>query len=424
MNPPRRQRVQGTNAGQGTNNARLCFYFFDGETGTSLCPTKPQLEFKRVDGGGWVKSEILLLEKEEITLGRYHIEWDTFRELIESDTEEFVEVQIRLSQVVEFNCSRYTSEVVLTRVKMSERTMQVDSEQEAAAPAPRCCCVPIPLFRLEETSVLKFRAFDSSYDDFVENAEAFLDGIEVIATAVQTPPPPGHAKTTALATTAGARVFKPGTYSARTMDGSGEIGGLTHNQLYLLEVRGLSGYVCESQFPQYLYVCCEQVIELQFRFRPCGKYPTRSLIFVRQECNGIRWANSWVELQGRRLPTNEQGYLTIPRDMVGMAQLNFPGKQFNPTVIDLNNRAEIVTVISVADQAQMAPLQNHQFLDDNDMPFRFRRLSVMLPSGDTKQVITDEFGRFEAPAGSTVYAEDDDFGLATEPLLVTTLPTE
>src|SRR5580692_8597083 len=160
------------------------------------------------------------------------------------------------------------------------------------------------------------------------------------------------------------------------------------------------------------------MIELVFRFHPCGKYPNRSLIFVRQECSGIRWENAPIELQGRPLRTDGQGFLAIPKDMVGTAQLNYPGKSFTPAVVDLSDGANVVTVITVADQPLMLTSTSHQFVDDDDVPFKFRRLTALLPSGDSLQLMTDEDGRFEAPAGAVVYADDDAFGLATEPVMV------
>ena len=166
------------------------------------------------------------------------------------------------------------------------------------------------------------------------------------------------------------------------------------------------------------------MIELVFRFRPCGKYPNRSLIFVRQECSGIRWENAPIELQGRPLRTDGQGFLAIPKDMVGTAQLNYPGKSFTPAVVDLSDGANVVTVITVADQPLMLTSTSHQFVDDDDVPFKFRRLTALLPSGDSLQLMTDEDGRFEAPAGAVVYADDDAFGLATEPMMVSTFSGE
>ncbi|MGA2890102.1 MAG: hypothetical protein ABSE51_18805 [Terracidiphilus sp.] len=117
----------------------------------------------------------------------------------------------------------------------------------------------------------------------------------------------------------------------------------------MLEVRALDGYIYDGQFPKYLCICCERVVELRACFRPCGKYPNRSLIFVRQGCSGVRWENSPLELQGLPVSMDSQGFLPTPRDMVGVAQLNYPGKTFAPSLVDLSDGAAEVTVITVAD---------------------------------------------------------------------------
>lgn len=404
-----RKRILKTTSSQAS---AVLFYFFDAETGALLSPAKPVLEFRVVDRERWYKCDTLVMVSEGIFRGHYQLDLVSLYELMRIEPESEVSFAIRLVEATEVNCSRYASEVILSRVLVRA--------------APPCCSIPIPLFRLEETCVLKFRAYDTSFVDFIENAEAFLDGIELVATAVQTPAAPALAvrEANSLVPYRSQNVFHPGTFSGRTTQGSGEISGLTHNQLYLLEVRSMSGYICEGQFPQYLYVCCERVIELVFRFRPCGKNPSRSLIFVRQECSGIRWENSSIELQGRQLRTDNQGFLPIPKDMVGTAQLNYPGKSFTPSVIDLSEGMDVVKVITVADQPQILNPVMHQFLDDDDVPFSFRRLTALLPSGDSMQLMTDERGRFEAPAGAKVYADDDAFGLATEPLMVSTIPGE
>jgi hypothetical protein len=362
------------------------------------------------------------METEGVHRGRYTVDWAAIYEIREEE-EASVEVQIRLSEAVDVNCSRYASEVVLTRVKITDGEVEAEADEAAPRQLRGCCCIPIPLFRLDETCVVKFKAYDTSFKDFVENAEAFLDNVEIIATAVQTPPAPVLAKTSALAKTSG-QAFKPGIFRARTAQGFGELSGLAHNQLYLLEVGGMNGYICEGQFPQYLYICCERIVELVFRFHPCGKFPNRSLIFVRKECNGIRWENASLELQGRPMRTDGQGYLPIPRDMAGVATLAYPGRQFDPAVIDLNDASSVVTVVTVTEQAQILPSRSHQFVDDDGVPFSFRKLTALLPSGNSVQLMTDNHGRFEAPAGSVVYAEDDAFGLATEPIMVSTISEE
>jgi hypothetical protein len=403
--------------------ALMCFYFFDGETGTALYPAVPELAFRRSGVSEWSSPQPLSIVKTGEYEGRYSLLWNEFSKVIGAKVDEAVNVEIRLASTTEISCTRYTSEIILTRVRAAETERPTNPSEDAKQQPMTCCCLPIPLFELEETCVVKFRAYDSSFEDFVENSEAFLDGVELVATAMQTPAAPLTPSTTSLTTTASTPAFQAGAFSATTVQGSTELAGLAHNQLYQLEVRSLSGYIIDRLFPQYLYICCERVVELHACFRPCGKYPNRSLIFVREECSGIRWENSPLELQGRPLQTDTQGFLPIPRDMVGVAQLNYPGKTFTPASVDLS-AGNPVTVITVGETQQNQITVSHQFVDDNDVPFRFRKLIVLLPTGETRRLMTDESGRFEVPPNSTVYAEEDEYGLATEPVLVSTLPAE
>jgi hypothetical protein len=46
-------------------------------------------------------------------------------------------------------------------------------------------------------------------------------------------------------------------------------------------------------------------------------------------------------------------------------------------------------------------------------------VAVLLPNGDEIEVLTDQQGRFQAPVGSTVYAREDEWGLATERVYLT-----
>lgn len=393
-----------------------CVYFFDGETGAAMCPENPMLEFKPVGGRSWLPYPVQTAADQ----GRFSIKWQALCNRLNCDPESD-EIQIRLHENVEYNLGRYTSQIILVRPCASRHHPLANerSEERADSELEGCCCIPMPLFRLQETCVLRFRAYDTSFEDFVENTESFLDNVEVTATAVQTPPPPiATPQDRAMIKAPLAPAFQPGSFSARTVQGSGELAGLVRNQLYLLDVRGLAGYVLEGEFPQFLYTGCECDTELIFRFHPCGKYPNRSLIFVRQECSGIRWENAHVELQGRTLPIDDRGYLAIPKDMIGVAQLSRAGKVFNPSQIDLGENSNVVTVVAVADQMQLTSASSHQFVDDNNVPFAYRALTAVLQSGDTVRIVTDNQGRFEAPIGSVVYAEDDLFGLATEPILV------
>jgi hypothetical protein len=70
--------------------------------------------------------------------------------------------------------------------------------------------------------------------------------------------------------------------------------------------------------------------------------------------------------------------------------------------------------------AQQLAFQHIQcrFVDENNKPFVGRRVAVLLPNGDEIEIETDEQGYFEAPQGSRVYARQDQWGLAAEPIVV------
>jgi len=60
----------------------------------------------------------------------------------------------------------------------------------------------------------------------------------------------------------------------------------------------------------------------------------------------------------------------------------------------------------------------NQQLDEENKPFAGRRVAVLLPNGHEIEVVTDQPGWFEAPAGSSVYAEEDEWGLTTEVIVL------
>jgi len=87
----------------------------------------------------------------------------------------------------------------------------------------------------------------------------------------------------------------------------------------------------------------------------------------------------------------------------------------------LREGAPPVTTVAVSDQPVTASGRNAEglLLDHTNKPFVGRRVAVLLPNGDETEVLTDQQGRFQAPSGSTVYAREDEWGLATERVYLT-----
>jgi hypothetical protein len=237
-----------------------------------------------------------------------------------------------------------------------------------------------------------------------------LDGVEWTVTAVKAP-------ITAHGTMP---KFQPWSYTARSAQGVAEVPEIPLHQLYRIEVRGPEGYLCKDSATQFRYICCESSAKLETLFQPCGKQPVRSVVFVRQECSGARWANSSVNLGGLDLNVDADGIAKLPSDMTGIRTLTSPGKVFNPPYLDLGEGATPVSVVSVSDLAgaDTASSVRGRFVDDANLPFARRPITVLLPNGDEVQVTTDDAGYFEAPHGSKVFAREDDWGLATEPIIL------
>jgi hypothetical protein len=108
----------------------------------------------------------------------------------------------------------------------------------------------------------------------------------------------------------------------------------------------------------------------------------------------------------------------VPPDMEGLVSISCPGMTLSPSTIDLRKDASPVMTVTVSDQNAGISVRG-QFLDHANTPFVRRPISVLLPNGDEVQVLTDEQGFFEAPKGSRVYAREDNWGSATEPVYLT-----
>lgn len=334
--------------------------------------------------------------------GQQHISLtsDEFEELTalpeKNDTDQGVVAELSLTRQQEVGCTRYVGSSVLFTLK--------ESSCEG-------CCIPLPLQQVEEACRVRFTAADSGGTDFIENAKSFLNSVQWTMTAV-----PGI--NTAHGT---ARPLQPFTASVMSVEGNAEIAEIPLHQLYRLETRGPEGYTSDGPAVEYMYVCCDTFIARKSSFCPCGSKPTRSLVFVQEKCQGKRWHGGNVSLGGQPVKIDENGIMHVPPDMDGLVSISCPGITLTPSIIDLRKGAQPVMTVTVSDQsgATAGSSVRGQFVDHGNMPFVRRPISVLLPNGDEVQVLTDEQGFFEAPKGSHVYAREDDWGAATEPVYLT-----
>jgi hypothetical protein len=314
----------------------------------------------------------------------------------ERDQDRGVVAELSLTGQQEIGCTRYIGTSVLFTLK--------ESSTEG-------CCIPMPLQQVEEACRVRFTAADSGGADFIENAKSFLNSVQWTMTAV-----PG------INTAHGsARPFQAFTASVMSVEGNAEIAEIPLHQLYRLETRGPEGYTSDGPSVEYMYVCCDTFIAKKSSFCACGSKPTRSLVFVQEKCQGKRWKGGNVSLGGQPVKIDENGIMHVPLDMDGLVPISCPGMTLSPSIIDLRKDAQPVMTITVSDQPGLTAGVNvrGQFVDDKNMPFVRRPISVLLPNGEEVQVLTDEQGFFEAPKGSSVRAREDNWGAATESVYLT-----
>jgi hypothetical protein len=351
--------------------------------------------------------------------GRQYVSLKTFIDNIPGDIKEkekVVVAELSLPEDATVGCTRYSGGSVQFQISV------VEGEEGAG-----CRCVPFSLTKLAEACVMRFHAQDASKVDFIERAETFRNEVEWVVTAVQTPaltpaPAPaaaGKGTSTSALANAPATKFQPWTASVKSVEGTAEIFEVPPHQLYQIESRSPEGYISEGPALQQRYICCERSVEITSYFKPCGVRPVRSVVFVQQKCPGVRWGkNATVTIAGTEVPVGENGILQVPENLQGTAlPISAPGVVLTPNTLDLSKPVVTVTVADQPVTASGRPVKG-QFVDQAGKPFIRRPISVLLPDGDEIQVTTDDNGFFEAPQGSQVYAREDEFGMATEPLIV------
>jgi hypothetical protein len=267
----------------------------------------------------------------------------------------------------------------------------------------------MPLQEVQQACRIHFLARDNNEEDWVENAKFFLNSVEWTVTAINAP-------VSAHGTNP---VFQAFTASVRSVEGSAEITGLPLHQLYRIDTRGPKGYAGPAV--ELRFICCETQIEIESLFAPCSSEATRSVIFVQQACSGKRWGSGQRVSIGGELqdPIGENGILDVPKDLDGMVPISAPGQVFSPAMLDLRKDAPPVITVTVAEEtAAASAMSRGLFVDESNVPFVNRPVTVLLPDGREIKTMTDDEGFFEAPEGSQVFAGQHDSGPATETVIV------
>jgi hypothetical protein len=111
--------------------------------------------------------------------------------------------------------------------------------------------------------------------------------------------------------------------------------------------------------------------------------------------------------------------LKVPTDLNDMVSINAPGYVFSPAMLDLRKDAPPVITVTVAEEtAAASAMSRGLFVDESNVPFVNRPVTVLLPDGREIKTMTDDEGFFDAPEGSQVFAGQHDSGPATETVLV------
>jgi hypothetical protein len=152
----------------------------------------------------------------------------------------------------------------------------------------------------------------------------------------------------------------------------------------------------------------------QVAFKPCGEFPDRSVIFVRQECPGMRLPNLPFQALGGSQNADPNGLWNIPSTLTsGTIDFQSQGKVFSPAKIELGKNTPMISIVEVADQpvAQLTSgKRRFRFVDEKGEPFAHRQLRLVSQSGHEERVRADHDGWFEAEEGSRAWADDDASG--------------
>lgn len=303
-------------------------------------------------------------------------------------------VEVILNEAFDRNCERFVSGVVAFMARPGSK---------------EACMVHAPLFKLQGYCRIKFHAFDNSDPDDIDDRESQLDGVRLTLTPVRSPRGQNEPASSAMSRT----------YSAETVAGLAEINGVPRRQLFQLTVEGPRGFICRS-VPEFVQTCCDSLIDIELPFESCDRLPAPTFVFVRDGCPATRCSGLMFEAAGSSYTADPNGIWT-PEGLMGPVDFSHPNWSFFPSHVELDKNASPVVLVTVSESIQRlgSQLVQGRFVDDANLPFVHRPLAVLLPNGDEIEVVTDHEGGFVAPHGSKVFAREDEWGLATTPVLLT-----
>ncbi len=307
-------------------------------------------------------------------------------------------------------------------IGLGNTTTEQQAEGEATNPEGNasgndpCCTIALPLLSLDESYTVTFHAYDNCYKDYLVNADALIDEVELRATAVETPGQPGRAAAT----------HQQRTFSTRTVNGYAELAGLAPRQHYRIEVIGPREYSCVKPPKSLIHNCSAQNVDLEACFQPVSEFPARSVIFL-QDGSNVRAGNLSFAASGiTPSPTTDaHGIWNIPIGTSGPIDFQAQGKIFSPRSIRIGKDSPLAFIVGVAEVGVGifggSSKRRWRFLDEQGEPFARREVHLLQPSGLQETVRTDDAGCFDAHEGSIASAPDDDLGyeVAAFPLLTT-----
>lgn len=352
--------------------------FFDEATLHPIeIPAGAQLEFRQQNTRGEWSAVVIDKVKEgyAITLPRSSSGGDLF------------EMQL---PPFEEKCVRHISRPVVFRASSSNAN---------------CGVIPVPVYRLEESCTLKVHVHDGSCRE--DDDRRLLDGVEVKIVPM---------KTQAHASDAAEKHARE-SYSGKTTRGVFAI-DVPCRQLYQVEVQSPKGYICKTPVQNY-YVCCERSMELKVSLGPCERTQSHLLLLV-DSC-GNPLPNQQIYLDGRPQTSGSDGQIVLRSSVAGRVHLQYPEKQFQPEYLEMTGNEPLFSVIKMSDQpvrAQSQEKQRYQFVSEHGHAFAKRKVILESSNGEKTVEWTDSNGYFSAMASSTMFAEDDDQGLAIGPMLL------
>ena len=290
---------------------------------------------------------------------------------------------------------------------------QAQKSQTNQDSAEEMCITPVGLTPGAQTYTAEFHAHDTCFEDFLTNAKALTDGVEIRATALRT----GHTK---------GSQFKAGTFVARTVDGYAEIPNLVPDQLYQLDYTLPEGYTLANNagvnLARNLFSHGDRVRQ-DLLLRPCSKFPTRSIIFVQEGCPGERVCNLALNIPGvpNCPPISKDGVLTLQPGTDGVIRFQAAGVAFEPAFINLDENDSISFTVKVrsTQTGQAGKRRRYRFADEMGKGFAFREVYLLSQGGAEQTVLTDLEGCFEAEPGWIARAKESEHGLAVEAMVLT-----